>query len=302
MTRRLVYTEDRTLPPSGLRCKSDSLPSIDIPAIPPITPRPPFPDTAFPCLGRKPRGLPLDGWLIIDKPLRPHQHGTWSTASAPSLLTPRRLAMAARSTRSPPASSPSRSERPSRLSPTSADGTKLVSLRRSASAEASDNTDDADGQVTATTDARPSRRRNPRSTSETRGSHRRRSPRSSQPSRWPANAPTTWPVTAAPRCSNPGRPASTGSNLSTAPTRITPSSRSPRAKASTCAASPATWPRPAVHGVISNSAGVYGSGLAFRKPRRSALDKLQQPEDTLPASRTSCFRSRPRWPTSRRWP
>ena len=103
---------------------------------------------------RKPRGRPLDGWLIIDKPPGLTSTDVVNRREAET-STPRRPATAERWIRSPPGC---RCRSPfgaaTKTVPYVMDGTKLYrfTLRFGESRD----TDDADGQVTGTTDTRPS--------------------------------------------------------------------------------------------------------------------------------------------------
>ncbi len=157
---------------------------------------------------RKPRGRPLDGWLIIDKPPgltstdvvnRVHRAFDAQKAGHGGTLDPLATGVL-----------PIAFGAATKTVPYVMDGTKLYrfTLRFG---EARD-TDDADGQVTATTDVRPADERDPAPPCRRSAATSCRSRRSSPPSRSPASAPTTWPARAAPRCWNPAPPGSTASN------------------------------------------------------------------------------------------
>src|SRR6202521_5104597 len=128
-----------------------SLPPLTLPPSP-HTPPPSHPGSPPPRSRRKPRGRPLDGWLIIDKP-----PGLTST----DVVNRVRRAFDAQKaghggTLDPLATGvlPIAFGAATKTVPYVMDGTKLYrfTLRFGASRD----TDDADGQVTATTDVRPS--------------------------------------------------------------------------------------------------------------------------------------------------
>ena len=228
---------------------------------------------------RKPRGRPLDGWLIIDKPAGADQHGRGQPRPPAVRRAEGRAWRHAR-----PAGHRSAADRVRRRHQNRAlrhGRHQAVSLhpplRRGARHRRRRRRGDRD------------HRRPPRSTPRSRprclpsAATSCRSRRSSPPSRSPASAPTTWPAKAARRCWSRGPPASTGSSWSTAPTPTPRCSRSPPARASTCAASRATWPGPAAPLATSPPCAACGSVRSWRT-RRFRWTNSREPEDTAPAS------------------
>ncbi len=156
---------------------------------------------------RKPRGRPLNGWLIIDKPA-----GLTSTDVVNRV---KRIFDAQKAghggTLDPLATGllPVAFGTATKTVPYVMDGTKLYHFTLKFG-EARD-TDDADGAVTETSDVRPDDADDRgRPAAVPRRDHADPA-RSSPPSRSPASVPTTWPATAARRCWNLAPPGSTAS-------------------------------------------------------------------------------------------
>src|SRR6202142_664408 len=101
---------------------------------------------------RKPRGLPLDGWLIIDKP--PGLTSTDVVNRVKRAFDAQKAGHGGTLDHPATGALPTAIGAASKTAPYVMDGTKLYrfTLRFGESRD----TDDADGQVTATTDARPS--------------------------------------------------------------------------------------------------------------------------------------------------
>ena len=129
-----------------------------------------------------------------------------------------------------------------------------------------------------------------------------RSRRSSRPSRSPASAPMTWRARAAPPVLEP-RPA-----------RVDRFELVERPDADTAVfevavrqgrlhAQPGARPRPRLRhaSAISRRCAGCGSARSLER-RRFRWTNARTERIPRPLPRTFCFRSRPRWPTSRRWP
>ena len=262
-------------------------------------PKPPSPNHQVQHTMRKKRGRPLDGWLIIDKP-----PGLTSTDVVNKVRRGFDAQKAGHGGTLDPLATgvlPIAFGHATKTVPYVMDGTKLYrfTLRLG---EARD-TDDADGQVVAHLRrcARPTTqlaRRPARASPATSCRSRRSTPRS----RSPASAPTTWPATAAPP------------DLPPRPARVDRFELIERPDADT-----AVFEVQSGKGVYMRSlardlalaCGTLGHIAALRRLRvgpftEAASDFAGQmrARGGYPAAlpRTSCFRSRPRWPTSRRWP
>ncbi len=228
---------------------------------------------------RKPRGRPLDGWLIIDKP-----PGLTST----DVVNRVRRAFDAQKaghggTLDPLATGvlPIAFGAATKTVPYVMDGTKLYrfTLRFGEQRD----TDDADGKITAASSNRPTDARNQRLTPPLsrrhhadppgllRGEDRRRACLRHGPRR-PRARPGTPP--------RPRRQVRADQN---APTPTPPSSRSLRARAFTCAAWRATSPRPSEH--CGHIAALRRNRVGpFTEAQAIPLDKLRASDDTAPAS------------------
>ena len=247
---------------------------------------------------RKPRGRPLDGWLIIDKP-----PGLTST----DVVNRVRRAFDAQKaghggTLDPLATGvlPIAFGAATKTVPYVMDGTKLYrfTLRFG---EARD-TDDADGKVTETTDARPTDAQIIAALPAFCGDIMQIPPAFSAVKIAGERAYDMAREGRAAGRWNLAPPGWTGLSWSSGPTPTTRCSRSPRARASICAAWRATWRAPAAAWAMSRRCAGCGSGRSSRR-RRSRWTDCRWTQ-TIPRRlpRTCCFRSRPRWPTSRRWP
>ena len=247
---------------------------------------------------RKPRGRPLDGWLIIDKP-----PGLTST----DVVNRVRRAFDAQKaghggTLDPLATGvlPIAFGAATKTVPYVMDGTKLTASPCASAKRATPTTPTA--QVTATTDARPDRRRRSTPRWQHSAATSCRSRRSSRRSRSPASAPTTWPARAAPPVLEP-RPA-----------RVDRFELIERPDADHAVFEVASGKGVYMRSLardLAQACGTLGHIAALRRLRVGPfteahaipLDKLRN-RQTIPRRlpRTCCFRSRPRWPTSRRWP
>ena len=247
---------------------------------------------------RKPRGRPLDGWLIIDKP-----PGLTSTDVVNRVRRGFDAQKAGHGGTLDPLATgvlPIAFGAATKTVPYVMDGTKLYrfTLRFG---EARD-TDDADGAGHRDHRRAPDRRRRSAPRCRRSAATSCRSRRSSPRSRWPASAPTTWPARAAPPVLEP-RPARVDRfELIERPDADhavfeVQSGKGVymRSLARDLAlrlrhAGPCRRPAPAAGRPLHRGAGNSAGQTAARGGYRAALP------------RTSCFRSRPRWPTSRRWP
>ena len=249
---------------------------------------------------RKKRGRPLNGWLIIDKP-----PGMTSTDVVNKVRRGFDAQKAGHGGTLDPLATgvlPIAFGHATKTVPYIMDGTKLYrfTLRLG---EARD-TDDADGQVIAASDVRPTDEQLRAALPALTGDIMQIPPVFSAIKVAGERAYDMAREGRAPVLPNPGPPASTASPSIERPDADNGGVRGrSRARASTCAASPATW-RVAC-GSLGHIAGPEAAAGRTVPRRRTAipLDKLgAQRRIRCRLPRTSCVRSRPRWPTSRRWP
>ena len=245
---------------------------------------------------RKPKGRPLDGWLIVDKP-----SGIGSTDVVNKV---KRLFDAQKAghggTLDPLATGllPVAFGAATKTVPYVMDGTKTYRFTLKFG-EARD-TDDADGQVIATHDARPTDEQINAALPAFRGDIMQVPPIYSAikvaGERAYDLAREGQAVELAPRPARVDR-----FELIERPDADTAIFHVESGKGVYLRSLRATWPRPAARSGISRRFGAYASGPSGRNmgfPWTSCSFRAIR----RPLPRTFCFRSRPRWPTSRHWP
>ena len=162
-------------------------------------------------------------------------------------------------------------------------------------------TDDAEGEVSATSDRRPEDGGNPGRAAGLHAAGSSRARRPIRPSRWPASAPMTWPgpgetVDLAP-AGDPDRALRADRAARRATMRF---SRSCPARAPICA------PRPRPRRGAGDRRPCRGAPAHRRRPLHARPMRFRwirsRPWGIVPPPHGTCYRSRPRWTTSRRWP
>ena len=249
-------------------------------------------------MSRKRSGLPIDGWLALDKPLGMTSAQAVAGGAACHRAPPR-SGMAARSTRWPPGCCRSPWARPPRPCRTSwtAPRSTACTVRWG---EARD-TDDAEGEVTATCDGPADARRDRGGPAGLRRRHQAGAAGLFGDQGGGRARLRPGPGRRAGRCWNRAACASTASSWSASPMPTMPISRRWPARAPISARWPATWPGLG-HASATSRALRRLAGRPVPRGRRDFPGNCARGRARSRRFGAICFRSRPRWTTSRRWP